>query len=481
MKKLISVILVLCMAVLVIPFSAFAAENTANTLLESVTDADGSVWYIIKDRIDFSKIGNTDLNENYTLSANYRLGNDIVFTEKIKTNPLIGGTFTGVLDGNNRAMKFQYTSAPDSDQDFGIGSSNGLFGEVFSGTLKNLTIGQSDDYGDFKFASNNHGAIAAQGKNAYVENVTVYANIECSQAGSSNIGFLFGKIEADTVINNCQINGAIEFSNDQTSEKARHIGGFVGQVSKGCEFTVINSVSNLTTITHKDEGGIRYVGGIVGGCAQTEANLNFVNCTYSSDLGYIDTNRKSCTITVFDKSNLSMVEGASIRYTADSTGMRFATKVDSAALDALVTAMGAANVKMGTVITPTAYATGAGALTMEKLDAYKETKGFINPAYLNVEFDPDTNTYYEQDTTTKTFSGAVANILSDNYALSYSAVGYIAVKVNNEWVYIYADYNADNARTVKTVAQSALDKNDYAGDAAKKQILLNFGATESAT
>ncbi|MBQ8817898.1 MAG: hypothetical protein IJZ83_04920 [Clostridia bacterium] len=156
--------------------------------------------------------------------------------------------------------------------------------------------------------------------------------------------------------------------------------------------------------------------------------------------------------------DMKAVEGASVRI-GDVAGIRFQTMINKAELDAIVTANGASNVEIGTLITPTQYVKGASAFTMEALDAYKEVKGFENAAYVKVKatyanpFDTET----VEDTEYYVYAGSLENILDDNVMLSFSGIGY--VKVGDEVV--YAEYNeADSSRTVGYVAYRAYLAND---------------------
>ena len=153
--------------------------------------------------------------------------------------------------------------------------------------------------------------------------------------------------------------------------------------------------------------------------------------------------------------DIQAVEGASVRI-GEVAGIRFKTMINKAQLDAIVDANGESNVEIGTLITPTKYVKGADAFTMAALDAFKEIKGFENPAYVKVKatytmpFETTEDGYY-------VYAGSLENILSDNVMLDFSGIGY--VKVGDEVV--YAKYNEFNSsRTVGYVAYRAYLKND---------------------
>ena len=167
--------------------------------------------------------------------------------------------------------------------------------------------------------------------------------------------------------------------------------------------------------------------------------------------------------------DMKAVEGASVRI-GDVAGIRFQTMINKAELDAIVTANGASNVEIGTLITPTQYVKGAGAFTMAALDAYKELKGFENVAYVKVlasyanPFKTTEDGYY-------IYAGSLENILDDNVMLDFSGIGY--VKVGDEIV--YAEYNEFNSsRTVGYVAYRAYLDKDSGLDSDDKTLIDDF-------
>ena len=170
--------------------------------------------------------------------------------------------------------------------------------------------------------------------------------------------------------------------------------------------------------------------------------------------------------------DIKAVEGASVRI-GEVAGIRFQTMINKAELDALVAENGASSVEIGTLITPTQYVKGAGAFTMEALDAYKAFKGFENEAYVKVKatyanpFDTETvdgTEYY-------VYAGSLENILDANVMLSFSGIGY--VKVGDEIV--YAEYNEFNSsRTVGYVAYRAYLDKDSGLDSDDKTLIDDF-------
>ena len=167
--------------------------------------------------------------------------------------------------------------------------------------------------------------------------------------------------------------------------------------------------------------------------------------------------------------DMKAVEGASVRI-GDVAGIRFQTMINKVELDALVAENGASSVEIGTLITPTQYVKGAGAFTMEALDAYKELKGFENVAYVKVlasyanPFKTTEDGYY-------IYAGSLENILDENVMLDFSGIGY--VKVGDEIV--YAEYNEFNSsRTVGYVAYRAYLDKDSGLDSDDKTLIDDF-------
>ncbi|MBR4013108.1 MAG: hypothetical protein IKJ00_02315 [Clostridia bacterium] len=162
--------------------------------------------------------------------------------------------------------------------------------------------------------------------------------------------------------------------------------------------------------------------------------------------------------TSLDTLDIKAVKGASVRI-GEVAGIRFKTMINKAELDVLVEEKGVSNVEIGTLITPTQYVKGAGAFTMEALDAYKAVKGFKNDAYVKVKatYAKPFGTETVGGTEYYIYAGSLENILDDNVMLAFSGIGY--VKVGDEVV--YAEYNeADSSRTVGYVAYRAYLKND---------------------
>lgn len=154
--------------------------------------------------------------------------------------------------------------------------------------------------------------------------------------------------------------------------------------------------------------------------------------------------------------------GVSIRLTTGSSGLRYTSMIDRTLYDTL-TARSDLQIKLGTIIAPTTYVEGAGGFTFEKLQAYKKKMGHTAP-YLDVPFVLGTNSWLDsqysnaEEKNLHYFSGAITNILPQNYNRSFSGVGYLSITTADGYSFtFYGDYtDAARARTVSYVATRAL-------------------------
>ena len=128
----------------------------------------------------------------------------------------------------------------------------------------------------------------------------------------------------------------------------------------------------------------------------------------------------------------TMNNGASIRITKGSTGMRFTTTFDEIE-----------GATYGTVIVPASYLANLNSFTLEALVA-------ANLKYLNIVADQGVDVADGK----VTIRAAITNIDPANYTTAFAAIAY--VKVGDTYYYTAFDLE-DNARTVDFVATEALD------------------------
>lgn len=169
------------------------------------------------------------------------------------------------------------------------------------------------------------------------------------------------------------------------------------------------------------------VNGIVNGSQSASKNLQ-VYYGEGDDLYYYFT---KFAATDADK-NIAMEDGASIRLTEGSSGIRFTTtfaEVEGATY--------------GTIILPARYVVNLSSFTLDELVAK-------NIPHSNVVA---TNGIEVVDGVV-TIKAAITNILPENYGTAFAAVAYMEV----DGVYYYSEFNMfDNARSIDTVAKAALN------------------------
>ncbi len=162
-----------------------------------------------------------------------------------------------------------------------------------------------------------------------------------------------------------------------------------------------------------------------------------------------------------------MQSGAGVRLD-HPTGLRFETRIDKAAYDAL--ASDGATLQTGTVILPTDYMPKDGILTKSRLDAQ-------NIAYLDVVNSGWANADTAAQDGYYQYYGSVVDLNGGNYQRSFSAVSYLTVTKNGTSETIYSSYRAeDHSRSVAQVSILAVNSGDYDGadKAADKQLLQNY-------
>ena len=159
--------------------------------------------------------------------------------------------------------------------------------------------------------------------------------------------------------------------------------------------------------------------------------------------------------------------GAQVRF-KDPPGLRFLSQVKKADYDAL----GAAATATGTLILPTDLL-GTGDLTLEALKDKTEGKDYLNvtnDGWLNAETAETDGVY--------TFGGAIVGIKKGNYNRNFSAVGYLTVTyADGTTANFYGGYTAENATSIRTVAQKALadaEANPDKYTEAEKAILESY-------
>lgn len=191
---------------------------------------DGSVEnpYLISTPGDFREIGKK-------LSANYRIANDIDFSDFALST--VAGTFTGSIDGNGKTLS-----------NITMSGLAGMFEYLSEGSsVKNLNLYNVNvDCSGHSLA----GTLAASVLGSKIENVHVYAlNVTADSESDPVFGGIVGRATNFTEISNSSVSGVINLPESS-------VGGIVGETRTS---TSVVAASFVGTIIGDSE-----VGGIVG-------------------------------------------------------------------------------------------------------------------------------------------------------------------------------------------------------------------------
>lgn len=442
-------------------------------------------------------------NTYFKLTADIDLGNT-------EWNPIggrdpAGAGFHGVFDGDGHTVSGMKISGSAS-----TAGHAGLFGSLYGATVKNLTVkgeitgtsgtsaaligglcGVAENstvidnvhvYVDINVSgatvAGNVGGIVSRGNTASIKNSSYTGTIvyTTTAKNQTEMGGLAGACESGSLsIENCRVN--VNATLSQVNSTTLRLGGVVGK-SQTLSVTDTVVYGNLKGST--SAGAIARIGGVVGNnygpvtataCAfignieRLEAgtlneggiigntdNQNNVltNCvTNHSKVYYGAASSENCVGGI----KLTMQAGAAVRVLTP-TGIRFSTEIGKTTYSNLEKAFTADGITIGTLISPAEYVAACGdTFTHAALDSLKAAQS-LSEAYKDVRYEAD-EWFYEGDTA-YVFTGAIADILEENYTLKYSGIGYMTIKLSeNTSVTFYAEYDADNARTIQEVAYGA--------------------------
>ena len=372
-QKLVSILLVLCMVVALVPAIALtsAAANTvedtnkdgtlpagAEVLTGTATafsGGDGSAEdpYQIKDITEFRYFQSLLLADSQAetpeyLNKSYKLTGDIIFNKKLSNHLDADGVptdykYTGV-NGAHATVSNKQVCALQGDfsgifdgANFGIynlyarfHARGGLFDTV-SGTVKNLNL-----YGGYMFqgAAEQFGSIAASLKGGTIANCYSSVDMYGNGNNSSVIAGIVGAVTADdSIIKDCTYAGRLGVSHITGTAQ---IAGIVARVGGGLSVVGCVNRANINT-------GATRLGGIVGFLICNGKN---VTVEYCANYGNITT-----TASAGDKSALGGIVGhiyqgtlqkieycanyGNIRSTADTVSLSVAGIVPAGSSDSL--------------------------------------------------------------------------------------------------------------------------------------------------
>ena len=294
-KKLLSLLLALCLVMALVPMTAFAedAQNISvwdgstaaafaggtGTAEDPYQIANGAQLAYLASSVNS---GETYTGKNFVLTANIDL-NGLPWTPIANSfsDALLGGSnyriFAGNFDGNG------YTISKVS-----IGSETtpfesdvfGLFGAT-EGKISNLNLDTVSIHGVAKITSGYVigpagglvGYSAGSIENCHVTGLTMDMNAQDGGiAGAYWIGGLVGALDGTQLINECSVSGSITENTGKGS-----IGGLIGELGKAAKITY--SRSDVMVNVKADPRGGADVGGFIGkGNGKTDAETVIRNC-----------------------------------------------------------------------------------------------------------------------------------------------------------------------------------------------------------
>ena len=273
-KKLLSILLALCLAMTLVPMSAFAEETAADSW-DGTADTswytsapDASAYHIstAEQLAGLAQLVNADPGTTNFAGKTFYLENDLDLSghEWISIGTCLGGdypeySFCGVFDGQCHVIANLYSHESyieGADESHNL-LRNALFGSVYNGEVKNLGVANAEIWIDPK---------------------------DDSAAGKGILVDWMGKSK----ITNCWTSGSI-YSGTKIE---KNIGGIVGVTMQGCTISGCYSTATLTGNFTNSEGyytepdpanwPFDTIGGIVG--ARFDGNLTVTDCWFDGKI-----------------------------------------------------------------------------------------------------------------------------------------------------------------------------------------------------
>ena len=294
-KKLLSLLLALCLVMALVPMTAFA-ENAQNinvwdgSTAAAFAGGTGTAEnpYQIANGAELAYLassvnsGETYEDKYFVLTANINL-NGLPWTPIANSfsDALFGGTDYRIFAGNFDGKGYTISNVSIGSETTPFESDVfGLFGAT-GGKISNLNLDTVSIHGVAKIASGYVVGIAGGlvGSSAgSIENCHV-TGLAMDMSAPSNgyaaaywVGGLVGALDGAQLINECSVSGSI-------TEKAGKgsIGGLIGELGKAAKITY--SRSNVTVNVKADSRGGANVGGFIGkGNGKTDAETIIRNC-----------------------------------------------------------------------------------------------------------------------------------------------------------------------------------------------------------
>lgn len=273
-KKLLSLLLALCLVMALVPMTAFA-EGTSVDNWDGSADTswytsapDASAYHIstAEQLAGLAQLVNADPGTTNFAGKTFYLDNDLDLSghEWISIGTVLGGdypeySFCGVFDGQGHVISNLYSHESyieGADESHNL-LRNALFGSVYNGEVKNLGVANAEIWIDPK---------------------------DDSAAGKGILVDWMGKSK----ITNCWTSGSI-YSGTKIE---KNIGGIVGVTMQGCTISGCYSTATLTGNFTNSEGYYTEpnpadwpcdtIGGIVG--ARFDGNLTVTDCWFDGKI-----------------------------------------------------------------------------------------------------------------------------------------------------------------------------------------------------
>ena len=273
-KKVLSLLLTLCLVMTFVPMAAFAEGTSADNWDGSVdtswyTSAPDASEYRIstaEQLAGLAQLVNADPGKTNFAGKTFYLENDLDLSghEWISIGTVLGGdcpeySFCGVFDGQGHVISNLYSHESyieGADESHNL-LRNALFGSVYNGEVKNLGVADAEIWIDPK---------------------------DNSAAGKGILVDWMGKSK----ITNCWTSGSI-YSGTKIE---KNIGGIVGITMQGCTISGCYSTATLTGNFTNSEGYYTEpnpaewpcdtIGGIVG--ARSDGNLTVTDCWFDGKI-----------------------------------------------------------------------------------------------------------------------------------------------------------------------------------------------------
>ena len=295
-KKILSLLLALCLVMALVPMTAFAEDaqninvwdgSTAAAFAGGTGTAEDP--YQIANGAELAYLassvnsGETYEEKNFVLTANIDL-NGLPWTPIANSfsDALLGGSdyrvFAGNFDGNGYTISNVSIGSETTPFESDV---FGLFGAT-EGKISNLNLDTVSIHGIAKIASIGAvvgfagGLVGSSGgsiENCHVTGLTMDMSAPSNvYAAAYWVGGLVGALDGTQLINECSVSGSITENAGKGS-----IGGLIGELGKAAKITY--SRSNVTVNVKADSRGGANVGGFIGkGNGKTDAETVIRNC-----------------------------------------------------------------------------------------------------------------------------------------------------------------------------------------------------------